>query len=96
MLEVYRRTGDPEAAESAVQCLRKAASMYPNSANTAGEWALALQMTGKQEAARRQAQRALELDRLTPHRDKKLSSEMVSSLELLLTQPALTPSTDST
>src|SRR6202035_5636650 len=74
--EIHELTNNIEAANMAVECLRNAVELYPNLASLRGEYALALQVVGQKEAARRQAETALELDRQTPHADKKLSQEL--------------------
>lgn len=83
-LEVLELTHDPRALASGVECFRAAALMYPNSAVTVADYALALELSGKSDQARRQARRALELDQITPHADKKLSPETRASLARLV------------
>jgi hypothetical protein len=75
-LAVYEKKPRHDPLELAVQCYRRAAELYPNSATCHAKLALACQMAGDREAFRRQRDRALELDRLTPHVDKKLSAEL--------------------
>jgi hypothetical protein len=84
---MWMRFGDDELAayekqprrarlELAIQSYRRAVQLYPNSATCRAKLALACQRAGDREAFRRQRDRALELDRLTPHLDKKLPGEL--------------------
>jgi hypothetical protein len=80
--ECYKRFPAKEAAHSALECLRVAVELYPNSAILRGELALAL-VANESEAARRQADKAFELDDRMPHADKKLPPAMRTQLEAL-------------
>ena len=62
--------------------------------STIGEFAIALNLAGKTDVAKRQAKRALELDDATPNADKKLSEELRTSVKAVLEQPTLTPAAD--
>jgi len=93
-LEIAAVTKDPRAVAGAAECLRAAATYYPTSASTIGEFAIALNLAGKTDVAKRQAKRALELDEATPHADKKLSEELRTSVKAVLEQPTLTPAAD--
>jgi hypothetical protein len=84
--EIYRRKPHTALAGHIVQLRRGAAYLYPNSAAIQGEYAVALAAVGKTPAARRSAQRALELDELTPHADKKLPAELKTRLKSLLAE----------
>jgi O-antigen ligase len=81
--EVYVTNPDLKLAQLIVNYRRAAAGLYPNSAVVQGAYALSLETAEKPEAARRAAARALELDELTPHADKKLPQEMRKQLEQL-------------
>ena len=81
LLAVYQHSGDGSRAEEAVGSLHRAVELYPNSATTRGKLAVALKVSGDRDAARREADRALRLDRLTPHPDKKLPAELRQRLE---------------
>jgi hypothetical protein len=74
--EVYAVTGNMGAADRCVDLTRVAAMFYPNSGLLQAEYALALDLVSNKKAARRVAERALELDELTPHADKKLPGEL--------------------
>lgn len=92
--EIYELAPTEEIANRVLQLSRAAAIVYPNSAVTQAEYALALAEVGKDAEARRVADKALELDRLTPHADKKLSGELKGRLESLLAEsdrPRATP-----
>jgi hypothetical protein len=82
--EVYVTNPDEKLAELIVAYTRTAAAYYPNSAVVQGEYALSLEMAGKPKTAWRVAARALELDELTPHADKKMSTESRKLLEQLV------------
>ncbi len=82
--EVYVTNPDEKLAELIVAYTRTAAAFYPNSAVVQGEYALSLETAGKPKTAGRVAARALELDELTPHADKKMSEESRKLLEQLV------------
>ncbi|REK09480.1 MAG: O-antigen ligase domain-containing protein [Planctomycetota bacterium] len=92
----YQADPNPELADQIVQLCRRAVELYPNSAQTQAQAALALSQDDQADAARKFAARALELDRLTPHADKKLSADIKAKLDRLLAsdgdQPTLPPS----
>jgi hypothetical protein len=75
-LEVFGRTGQTPFLTLAVTALRRAAQLYPNSATTRARLARALRTKGDQAGYEAERQRALELDHLTPHLDKKLPDEL--------------------
>ncbi len=74
--EVFSRTGQQDAAQKALLYCRRAVALYPNSAISRASLALALEAVGDEPEFRAQAARALELDSLTPHLDKKLDSKL--------------------
>jgi tetratricopeptide (TPR) repeat protein len=75
-LAAYERQPRPARLEMAVRSYRRAVELYPNSATCRAKLALAYQAAGDQEAFHQQRDRAIELDRLTPHADKKLPDEL--------------------
>jgi hypothetical protein len=87
-LVAYERNHSDQAIRSAIECLRTAVSLYPNSATLRAELALALQLEGKTDTAARQAERALELDDQMPHADKKLPAETRARIESLRSEAA--------
>ncbi|MGE0609726.1 MAG: hypothetical protein AB7O62_21730, partial [Pirellulales bacterium] len=83
-LEAFRRNKQPELARQAVLHLRRAAELYPSSADRQARLALALAAAGDQVAAADAAARALELHRQTPHMENQLSSELLEQLQRTL------------
>jgi hypothetical protein len=75
-LTIFENTGRKDAIEKAVDACRRAVELYPNSGLARARWALALRAAGDRPASRREALRALELDQITPHADKKLDGEL--------------------
>jgi hypothetical protein len=86
--QAYQAAPSAQLADAVLQSSRTAVHFYPNSAVLQAEYAQALAITGSHDAARRTAARALELDTLTPHADKKLPPKMRSQLEKLAKSPA--------
>ena len=74
--EVFARTGRREAIQQATAAYRRAVELYPNSGQCRAKLAIALWDAGDQAGFDAEASRALELDSLTPHRDKKLRPEL--------------------
>ncbi len=90
--QLYGVSPSPELANRVLQLSRGAAYLYPNSARLQAEYGLALARVDDGADARRVARRALELDELTPHADKKLSPELKQQLESVLDDaPAAQP-----
>jgi hypothetical protein len=84
--ELYERNHQIEAARTATDCLAHAVELYPNSATLRGRYALALATTGQRAASRRNAEKAWELDGITPHADKKIPTELAAQLKDLLAE----------
>ena len=82
-VEVYKRGRFEKAGDVAIDRLRRAVELYPTSAVVRADLALALDMMGKRDIARRQAAQAISLDEQMPHADRKLPLEMRASLEAL-------------
>jgi hypothetical protein len=76
----YQKTGHAELAQRAAAAFARAASLYPTSAPSHAKLALALKACGDGAGFRRASARALELDRLTPHADKKLSDKLRNAM----------------
>lgn len=74
--EVYALTGNTGAADRCVDMARLAVQFYPNSPVLQAEYALSLDTVSNTLAARRVAEKALKLDELTPHADKKLPEDL--------------------
>ena len=75
-LAAYEKQPRQDRLEMAIRSYRRAVQHYPNSATCRAKLALACRTAGDQQAFRRQRDRAIELDRLTPHPDKKLPDEL--------------------
>jgi hypothetical protein len=71
----------PRAIDKAVVIARRTTELYPGSANDRAALALIYQLSGDEAAYRREAQAALELDRVMPHEDKKLPEALRQKLE---------------
>jgi Tfp pilus assembly protein PilF len=71
----------PCAIDKAVESYRRAVELYPNDALGHARLALAYRAAGDETAAGRQAEIALDLDRRTPHADKKLPDAVRQSLK---------------
>ncbi len=74
---------DTGLTERLVDLTRSAVFLYPNSATVQAQYAVALAEQGDLMDARRVATRALELDELTPHADKKLPDDLKARLQNL-------------
>jgi tetratricopeptide (TPR) repeat protein len=83
-LEPYRSKGelfevraeqDEQYWPRAIQSYRRCVEIYPTNATLHARLANSLWQAGEQEAARAEMTRALELDALTPHSDKKLATQ---------------------
>jgi len=85
--ELRQLTRESDFDQRIVELTRGAADLYPNSALLRGEYALALRESNSVEGAQRAARRALELDELTPHRDKKLPLELKQQLQAIMAEP---------
>ena len=70
------KSGSRDRWKAALSAYRQAVELYPNHALRRAKLAQALAESGDPAAAREQAEQALRFDRLTPHVDQKLSSEM--------------------
>jgi O-antigen ligase len=75
-LAAYEKQPRQDRLKMAIRSYRRAVELYPNSATGRAKLALAYQTAGDQRAYQRQRDRAIELDRLTPHADKKLPDEL--------------------
>ena len=88
MLKLYARSHDPQDGEQAIAYYRRAVELYPHSALTRAGLALALAAVGQSEEARLVARRALELDAMMPHVDKKIPDDVSSRLDRLESPPS--------
>jgi predicted Zn-dependent protease len=74
-VEIYRASGQAARGDAAVAAARRAVELYPNSPVLQFDLAETLHTTHHPGPAKAAAQEALRLDGLTPHDDKKLSTE---------------------
>ena len=79
-LDGRRQSLRSEVLGKAVAADRRAVSLYPNSGQYRAKLAEALLAVGDMAAFRREARTALELDRETPHLDKKLPDDVRNRL----------------
>jgi tetratricopeptide (TPR) repeat protein len=79
-LEAFDTTHDPVDAKLAVSRFSRAVELYPNNPTLRAELALALDAAGDTKRAAAEADEARRLDAITPHADKKLSSELTKRL----------------
>ncbi len=76
-LELYCVFGDPEQLDRAIEAYRRWVQLYPNNNLAHAQLAWAYSIAGEDQYAAREAQRALELDKLNPHWEKRLSEQQV-------------------
>jgi len=76
-LRAWRLSGEPESLAAAIQMYDAAARLYPNGAGNQAQLAWALHLSGQRQQAREAAEKSLELDRLNPHRDRKLARQTI-------------------
>lgn len=81
------RPDNGDAAARAAGLLLHATQLYPNSAILHAELAQALAESKSASASAHAARRALELDTLTPHADKKLSDKVKQQMQQLTDSP---------
>jgi tetratricopeptide (TPR) repeat protein len=77
-LTAWRKSSRPEELNEAISAFTRASNWYPNGALYHAQLAWALHLSGNAAAARREAEKALELDKLMPHKDKKLDREHIA------------------
>jgi O-antigen ligase len=76
----YRKTGQTAYARKAADAYARAVGLYPTSPQCRAKLALALKEAGDGDGFRREAAQALELDRRTPHSDKRIPDTLRSEL----------------
>lgn len=79
--EVFERMHRPEDLQKALDRYQRAVMLYPNSAAARARLAVAYRTCGRQDDFQREAARALELDAITPHFDKKLPDDLRETLK---------------
>ncbi len=85
LLEMYQRTQDGELGGQAVDAYRRAVELYPNSSILHAQLAWALHLIGMNDESLEEADKALALNRLTPHEEYWLEN-----LRLAGSQPSET------
>lgn len=76
-LELYCVLGDREQLGRAIEAYRRWVQLYPNSNLAHAQLGWTYKIAGEHQSAAREAQRALDLDKLNPHWEKKLSEQQV-------------------
>ncbi|HUG66752.1 MAG TPA: O-antigen ligase family protein [Pirellulaceae bacterium] len=76
-LRAYRATDEMRFLEEAIVGYRRAAELYPNYNLIHAQLAWALQIAGRFAESRAEAEEALRLDELNPHREQKLVKQVV-------------------
>jgi len=80
-LRAYR-LGQTQALDTAIDAFRRAVELYPNRALAHAHLAWALSLSGDATGATAEANRALELDRLNPHQEQKLTRQAIADPQL--------------
>jgi tetratricopeptide (TPR) repeat protein len=78
LLEMYQRTEDGELGGQAVDAYRRAVELYPNSGILHAQLAWALHLIGLDDESAEEAERALALNRLTPHEEYWLQNQQLT------------------
>ena len=78
---VFAHSRQAADRDAALDAYRRAVQLYPNNALYHAEFALALRAVGQRDAFRREADAALDLDKLNPHAEKRLPPEVRKRLE---------------
>ena len=84
-LQAFAR-GREDALPKAVAASRRAVDLYPHHAQSRVGLAMALRASGDDDGFRQQATIALELDRRTPHGDRKLADRVRDELRWALSR----------
>jgi len=82
----FQRMGGADYLTRAIAAYRRAVDLYPTNAWYHARLALAHRAGGDQAGFRREAEEALRLDRVTPHKDRKLTDELRAELKRSLLQ----------
>jgi tetratricopeptide (TPR) repeat protein len=77
LLLAWRTSGDPQHLNAAIEAYRQAVSWYPGRALAHAQLAWALHLAGHAAEAAAQAEEAHRLNDLNPHRELKLSQQMI-------------------
>ncbi len=79
--QIHEATKQEQHLRLCETCLRRAVELYPHRASLRARLALALRKAGNLAGYEEERTRALELDQITPHLDKKLSKELREALK---------------
>jgi len=79
-LELYRVLGKREQLDGALEAYSRWVQLYPNSNMAHAQLAWTYSIAEDARSAAREAQEALDLDKLNPHQEKKLSEQQVYDL----------------
>jgi tetratricopeptide (TPR) repeat protein len=90
-LRAYRVTGQRRFLDEAIVGYRRAVELYPNYNLVHAQLAWALQIAGRFAESRAEAEEALRLDELNPHREQKLVEQVVFDLPQRFASQATNP-----
>jgi tetratricopeptide (TPR) repeat protein len=76
-LRVWRLSGDSESLAAAIDHYARSVELYPNGSGNRAQLAWSLHLAGRDDDARIEAARALDLDGRNPHFDQKLANQSV-------------------
>jgi tetratricopeptide (TPR) repeat protein len=82
-LAAWRKSQRAEDLQTAIEAYQKTVERYPNRALYHAQLAFVLDLAGRHDAARQEAEKALQLDRLMPHREQKLDRQHVADPQLV-------------
>lgn len=78
--DIFESSKNEAALQEASDAYQQCVALYPNDAYRRAKLALALEASQRYQEATTQREAALELDRVTPHADKKLQEELRAKL----------------
>ncbi len=78
--QMFNMTQQRQYLQQAEKCFQTAVTLYPNSATLRAKLALTLRAVGNVARYQEERLKALELDQITPHLDKKLTKELQQAL----------------
>jgi hypothetical protein len=82
-LAAWRKSQRAEDLDAAIEAYKTATERYPNRALYHAQLAFALELAGRHDTSRQEAEAALKLDQLTPHREQKLNRQHVADPQLV-------------
>lgn len=78
--DIYQRSKNLKALKAATETYQRSVVLYPNDASRRARLAVALQASQMTDESATQREKALQLDQLTPHADKKLTEDLKQRL----------------